>query len=436
MTKFLVSLIALVFIGLAIAIAHGFVAPLKVHYRHDVYGPPTGPARTDSGNPNFVGLALSGGGARAAVFAAAGMQALHERGLLSTVTDVSSVSGGGFAASYLALHPVPEEGPADIYFDQMIDVVAHNYFREVQLLQLQKPSRAFSPSRRLISLQEALDRPGFLGKARFADLPHDRNFYFNAVSYDTGQRVVLSNGTLPAPESAETTSVLPSRLRALSFAQPDRPASTPDDFPVSLAVATSAAFPPYLGPTTVELDYPDQKTPRYLHLGDGGVFENTGAETLREAIYARGPKQDATLYIFNAGMQLDPDLSQNTLDISIWSRDVTRLVDVLTEYAGAHRKTMYEELDAKFSMNVVEHEFNYMDIVALSAAGKAPNPRWLSWESWKNATQADRNVSATPAEHLAKVPTALKISPLNKDLMAAAAADLVELRFPVMSLSE
>ena len=49
----------------------------------------------------MVGLALSGGGIRSASFSLGAIQALAQRGLLSSFDFVSSVSGGGYAASLL-----------------------------------------------------------------------------------------------------------------------------------------------------------------------------------------------------------------------------------------------------------------------------------------------------------------------------------------------
>ena len=432
MEWFVWSLLVVAICVVAAAVMNGFVSPLKLHFRTTLLAQPA-PSSMDVTPDPFVGLALSGGGARAAVFGAAGMKALHDRGLLATVTHVSSVSGGGFPASYLALHPVPKAKAAVEYFERMQDIVAHDYFWDVQIQQLRKPCRAFSPSRRLVSLQDALERKDFLDRATIANLPGKRTFFFNTVSYDTGQRVTLSNGALPAPEDTETTSVLPPRLRSMSFSDADHQRPAPDDFPVSLAVATSAAFPPYLGPTTIEVTPSEGQAAQYWHLGDGGVFENSGVETLREAIYARGPGQSATVYGFNAGMQLDSNLSRRTHDISIWSRDVTRLVDVLTEYATSHRETMFDALDERHGMNINIVEFNYMDILRLTKSGKPPHRRWLSWQGWQYATAADRAQSLTPAEHLAKIPTALKITPANRELIAAAAEDLVELHFPAAS---
>jgi len=64
-----------------------------------------------------VGVSLSGGGSRAALFGAGGLEALGrfqtpEGGsLLEKVSYLSSVSGGGLAAAYYALHKPPRGTP-------------------------------------------------------------------------------------------------------------------------------------------------------------------------------------------------------------------------------------------------------------------------------------------------------------------------------------
>jgi predicted acylesterase/phospholipase RssA len=427
MALYLLGALTLALCAFVGAIIYGFIVPLRVHFRTELprlKPPEQVPHQNDK---PFVGLALSGGGSRAAVFAAAGMKALHARGVLEHVSHVSSVSGGGFAAAYWALYPMQFAISSKSYFAQMQSVMAHDFFWHVQMRQLVKPSRAFSPSRRLVSLQNALDQPDFLNGACFADLPKDRQFFFNAVSYDTGQRFTFSNSTLPAPDMPESA-VLPAALRSLSFSDANGIRETPAAVPISLAVATSAAFPPYLGPATIQIDESDGTAKEYWHLGDGGIVENSGIETLREAVYARGENQRAVIYVFNAGQRLDSVLSKKSHDISIWSREVTRLVDVLLEYATAHRVTMFDALDRKHGMQIDVIEFDYLDVARLARAETPPNERWLSWDGWYYATHADRMASKTPADHLAKIPTALRITPSHQELIAAAADYLVNHR--------
>src|SRR5436190_9970747 len=63
--------------------------------------PTTGAAPHDRNNDGwFVGLAISGGGSRSAVFSAAVMFELQRLGLLERVDYVSSVSGGSLTAAY------------------------------------------------------------------------------------------------------------------------------------------------------------------------------------------------------------------------------------------------------------------------------------------------------------------------------------------------
>src|SRR6185436_12856853 len=63
----------------------------------------------------LVGIALSGGGSRAAVFGAAGLEALGRirvgggRSILEETRYLSSVSGGSIAAAYYAGHKPPKE---------------------------------------------------------------------------------------------------------------------------------------------------------------------------------------------------------------------------------------------------------------------------------------------------------------------------------------
>ena len=51
-----------------------------------------------------IGLALSGGGYRAAAYHIGALRALHKLGVLDKVDVISSVSGGSITAASYALH--------------------------------------------------------------------------------------------------------------------------------------------------------------------------------------------------------------------------------------------------------------------------------------------------------------------------------------------
>ncbi|MFT5066793.1 MAG: putative acylesterase/phospholipase RssA, partial [Reinekea sp.] len=407
----------------ATALVWGLLWPLEVHR---IIGQSDYPPSYENSSKPFVGLALSGGGARAALFGAAGMEALEKRGLLTDVTHISSVSGGGFPASYLATNPVPDcttvaypKSCAAAYFQEMRQAVGRDFFGDLTKRQLTKPWRIMRPSARLWSFQEALDK-GFLQNATFGDIADDRAFFFNTVSYDTGQRFVFSNAAIPHPLT-DDKNLLPSGVRALSFSTPDMLLATPDDFPLSMAVATSAAFPPYLGPLTLQFDMAGNSSPRYRHLGDGGVLENSGIETLREVALSNGAEMPALIYAFDAGQSLNKDLSQNRLDISIFSADLSQFVDVLLSYAGAQREAFFEELITRNGLQIEVKTFDYLNVENIVRAPYANSLKWTSWTSWPEGCAAhSRDNSTPPFERLRDITTDLRISDCDAALITQA----------------
>ena len=69
-----------------------------------------------------IGLCLSGGGYRAALFHLGAVRRLNELGVLSKVTTVSAVSGGSILAAHLAevLRPWPDPGDVVADFDERV----------------------------------------------------------------------------------------------------------------------------------------------------------------------------------------------------------------------------------------------------------------------------------------------------------------------------
>ena len=68
------------------------------------FAPSRGTTQTAEASSPFVGIAVSGGGSRAAAFATAVFHELDRLGFLSHVTTISSVSGGSLPATYFALN--------------------------------------------------------------------------------------------------------------------------------------------------------------------------------------------------------------------------------------------------------------------------------------------------------------------------------------------
>jgi len=275
----------------------------------------------------ILGIGISGGGSRAAVFGAAALEALAEHGLLGQVSHLSSVSGGSLPAAYYLTYPPACEDTATEcwrkYFSELKGQMRHR-FGSWTLWRNSRPWRFSSPTRRVTSLQEVLDNR-FLHDKTFGDLGSHPVLLMNATSYDETRRFVFSNVCL-AEGAAESSGGATKRyrvmaekalaqraLQAFTFSRPQCLRPVPSDLPVSLAVATSAAFPGVLGPVSIRAPSAcDGDEPEWWHLGDGGVIENQGIDSLEEVFLRRladdgPPVEKALILSLDAGAHTDPE---------------------------------------------------------------------------------------------------------------------------------
>ncbi|RFB04833.1 patatin-like phospholipase family protein [Parvularcula marina] len=398
-------------LGLALSGCVAFM-PDRIHY---VWEPDETAAPTTEivSHDQFVGLAFSGGGSRAAYFAAAGAEALNEAGLLEEVTHISSVSGGSMAASYLATRPPEACGPRDVpctraYFDAYKATMRENYFWPMEWGQITKPNRFLSPTRRISSLQNAFDTK-YLDEKTFGDLPSSRVLLINAASYDDGRRFVFSNrpiangGQTDLPLSKDT-------LRSRNFSTSACAYPTPDDFPIALAVASSAAFPPALGPVAIEVPPACGETQtQYWHLGDGGILENKGVETLQEILLLNtqtpAPPKRAVIFSFDAGKQDSLERNLANRDLRLWTSDPGRVVSITNQRADAYWQIVWEQAKARLDIPVTIINIRYTDHIP------------TEWpESCKGRIRKGSIEDALNA-----VPTRFSITPCDAGLIEASA---------------
>ena len=404
--------------------------PDKIHYDWDAQGIAPPPDHSSDEDGEFVGLAFSGGGSRAALFAAAGAEALNDAGWLERVTHISSVSGGGFAASYLVSHPVPAcggengGGCAADYFATFKAMMREDYILPMEWRQIYHPGRFLSPTRRIVSLEEVLNKK-FLNDRTFGQLPSDKTLLINAASYDDSRRFVFSNRPVPpwpatAAARANALETAPKTLWASGFAVDGVSYKTPDDFPLALAVASSAAFPPLLGPVSIQVaDDDDPEAYHYWHLGDGGILDNSGVETLeeliaRKAVAGEAPAR-AVIFAFNASVPVTPEASMDKSSLRLWTTNPGQVVTIANERAEALRAVVWRQVEDQLGVPVAVVEFRLVD------ADIGP---------WPAACKPSARSAATPEEAIRKVPTSLRISKCNAALVEAAARQVVEDAFP------
>ncbi|MEO1243335.1 MAG: patatin-like phospholipase family protein [Pseudomonadota bacterium] len=370
---------------------------------------------------DVIGVALSGGGSRASVYGAAALEVLAEEGVLPRATYLSSVSGGGFPAAYYALNkPAPcpatdNAGPClSESFAAFKKTMRHNFLSDMTLRQLGKPGRISSSTRRLSSLQDALERQITNG-AVFGELPPTPVLLINGARYDDGRRFVFSNVAIPEADStvAQFTN---KTLRTASFSLPGCTRPTPPDFSLALAVAISAGFPPVLGPASIEApETCNGGGIQYWHLGDGGILDNTGVETIEDFALRAEPDGPSTkrviIFSVDAGRSTPSQAMMQTRNLKLWTSDPGRVVEIVGMRAQAYRQVALRQLRRDSDISVTTIKMRYTDAVI---------------EEWPASCGDDQEAGAQAiSTHLLTIPTSLKISDCDADLMELAARDVV-----------
>lgn len=252
-----------------------------------------------------IALCLSGGGYRALLFHCGALLRLNEIGLLPQIARISSVSGGSITAALLGLKW------KDLHFNQL--KVASRLIEEVI-----NPLRKFSETTiDTWSILGGVMLPGsaserakryykqyLFGDATLQDLPDD---WSNAHRSTEGPRFVINSTNV---QSGVLWRFMKPYMRDYRVGEIRSP-----KLELAVAVAASAAFPPFLSPLTLEFS-PNDFTPSSgldlqvapyttkVFLTDGGVYDNLGLETAW--------KRYKTILISDAGQNLTDDPTPDT----------------------------------------------------------------------------------------------------------------------------
>ncbi len=426
-----------------------FFMPDKIHHVVPPPEPPEESCRHEgeaAPGGRMIGLALSGGGLRAAVFAAASLEALAEHGVLDEVTHLSSVSGGSFAAGYYLANPPTCHGIADTgeeqacwraYFATFKQQMRANYWNRM-FLRNTRPWRFSSPTRRAVSLQEILDKR-FLHGRTFAELPDRPVLLLNATNSDETRRFVFSNACLaeegpqapagggamggPGYRSMAADALAKRTVRAHTFSRPGCTRAVPGDLPVSLAVVASAAFPPLVGPISIQAPSGCDGEPQWWHIGDGGIVENAGTDGLEEILLRRlsgqGPPLEQILILsLDAGTKHDAENLKSQRKFNMYRGLKTRLVvDSPRARGQAYHDLFWRDLEMQMKAGGIDYQK-----IALRYGTAA-------LETLPASCAKDLAGPEAIAAHLPGIPTNYKITPCNADLLEQAAHHLVHALF-------
>ena len=355
-----------------------------VAYRAPMAGPQTTCVTPAPERDLVVGVALSGGGSRAALFGAAGLEALARlrapdgASVLDQVSYLSSVSGGSLSASYYALNKPPRETPIlgpdgaltdsyQTFFAEFKEKVSQDFESALIWRQIESFRFILNPALAAQSLTE-LFTERLLGPATFGDLGareargDSPRLIVNTTLYNNGRRLALT--TLP-PETFHYDFF--QELRQ-SLAKRGKPAEFPpllvrrweslipmtpldlkvDQCAVRIAAAAtgSASFPPLVGPLTVRVGEEEQ----YWHIGDGGLYENSGTESLLlvvlKQLQAKKSRRALIIafessYPFSVGYR---KLSMRAEPWTLFSYDVSRIPSIMEERATAYMSLFYRSM--------------------------------------------------------------------------------------------
>ena len=445
--------------GIACAIA--LTGCASAHYVSVKEAATIGPCQTTVAQRDLLlGVALSGGGSRAALFAQAGLEALSQirmadgNSLLSRVDYLSSVSGGSLSASYYVLkkpgRDVPVLNPDGslsqayrTFFDQYRTQLSQDFETSLiwrQLLSFRWLNSALAAKTLVEVLAEKL-----YGDARIQDLAarakagDTPELIINTTLYNNGRRLALT--TLPA-ETFQYDFFTDLDRSLERRGQPNEPAPyirerwkllwpmTPIDLHIDAcqaavagAATASASFAPLIGPTTFRIGEKEE----YWHVGDGGLYENSGVETLLlldlKQLQAKRAKRALVIALdssfpFSVGEQA---LLKRSLPFSLLNFDFTRIPSIMEERALTYQALFYRTLQ----LEGVFPDSNTITIVWL----RHTDVKWAEDLSDVPASCKAEGTLKTPKDvddRTSAIPTRLGLaSECDRDLIYTAALKLV-----------
>jgi NTE family protein len=233
----------------------------------------------DGAERSGIGLCLSGGGFRAALFHLGALRRLHELGILQRLRWVSAVSGGSIIAGHLAQCQVDGGCDGTLHFDnwqaQVSDPFRRFTMRDMRTWPVVKHVlwNWWAPNPLLNCLESRYrDR---LTKLGLQELPKSPEYLFCATDMTFGVNWVFSRARVGSYKAA--------------YIYPTDDSPVARSMTIAKAITASACFPPLFGP--MKIVSPRKMLPRNpahsdgapilpetIALTDGGVYDNMAIE--------------------------------------------------------------------------------------------------------------------------------------------------------------
>lgn len=283
-----------------------------------------------------IGIAMSGGGIRAAAFHAGVLKWMAEEGLLEKVEHVSTVSGGSLFAG-LVFQSVACRWPSSRQYLEEV-------FPSIRTLLTSKCLQKHFLCRLILNpcnWRFALSRANVLASgiehfwevtSLITDLPKRPVWSINATTAENGRRFRFKNGVIGDYE--------------IGYADAE-------PLKLSEAMSVSAAFPGLIGPFMMntgqfqwrkrekwDSSMPEMTIPaayRKIHLYDGGVYDNLGMETFFD-MGKQALKIDSGVPIdFLMISDASSPFTRRSIPKALDPRRLLRVVDVLMDQTRSLR---------------------------------------------------------------------------------------------------
>jgi NTE family protein len=269
-----------------------------------------------------IALCLSGGGYRAMLFHLGALWRLNELGQLRLLGRVSSVSGGSITNGVLGLAwdrlEFDKSGVSPAFRDEVVEPIRRFANQTVDIPAVF--AGLLTADSAACWVAEAYDKHLFHGST-LQDLPDEKassapRFVFNASNVQSG---ALFRFSKPYIRDWRVGEIRRPRLK------------------LSLAVAASSAFPPFLSPLRLSFNDADftpesgaelQRPPYTTNptLTDGGVYDNLGVETAW--------KRYRTIFVSDGGGRMSASPSPHR----DWLLHTKRVLDLVDNQVRSLRK--------------------------------------------------------------------------------------------------
>ena len=280
------------------------------------------PSRRD---PNFIALAFSGGGSRAAVFSAAVMFELQKRGILQQVDVLSSASGGSVSAALYAVScddgqacapPVTPNLNRTIWKESIVYPLLQSNYIDRWRINCWRPEN-------IVRYATYFDRTDVMAETFAEGLfggtrEPEKSFLFRDLN---PRRPYLILNSTNNTDSAAVPEIFSFTEKDFSVIR-----SRLDLFPVAYGVAGSAAFPGAFHYVTLRnYSKPEEK---FIHLMDGGVMDNLGLESLKRILDREDVYRDANVLVIVA------DAKTSTKPKSEADPDPRKFLDYFVDFSN------------------------------------------------------------------------------------------------------